>query len=51
MNSDLRVLHQAPGVKQWNNILWKIKELLDCKCTEALKLTAADIKQDFLTMR
>lgn len=50
MNSDLHVLHQAPGIEQRNKVLLKITELVDCNCKEALKLTAAEL-QDFLIVR
>ncbi|XP_028996013.1 uncharacterized protein LOC114849101 isoform X1 [Betta splendens] len=37
----------APDVPQQNQLLLKVKELLDCECNEALKLTAATIQKDF----
>ncbi|XP_028995848.1 uncharacterized protein LOC114849018 isoform X2 [Betta splendens] len=37
----------APDVPQQNRLLLKVKELLDCECNEALKLTAATIQEDF----
>ncbi|XP_047201774.1 uncharacterized protein LOC124855758 [Girardinichthys multiradiatus] len=37
----------APGVQQWNGMLQKIQEVLDCKSIDTLKLIIAGIQKDF----
>uniref|UniRef100_UPI0037E72B6E uncharacterized protein n=1 Tax=Semicossyphus pulcher TaxID=241346 RepID=UPI0037E72B6E len=38
--------HLAPGVQQWNRMLLKVAELLECNDIEAVKLTVATMQND-----
>ncbi|XP_074517126.1 tumor necrosis factor alpha-induced protein 2-like [Sebastes fasciatus] len=51
---DAELLHDtisdlAPDVRQCNLMLLKVKELLDCKCPEATKMTVAGMQQECYT--
>ncbi|XP_074517823.1 uncharacterized protein LOC141784040 [Sebastes fasciatus] len=53
---DAELLHDtisdlAPDVRQSNLMLLKVKELLDCKCPEATKMTVAGMQQECYTYR
>ncbi|XP_068573869.1 tumor necrosis factor alpha-induced protein 2 isoform X2 [Cebidichthys violaceus] len=49
--NDAKLLHkvisdQVPGVGQWNIMLLKVKELLDCKSLEATKMTVGSMQKE-----
>ncbi|KAK5618006.1 hypothetical protein CRENBAI_023495 [Crenichthys baileyi] len=41
----------APGVQQWNGMLQRIQEVLDCKSIDTLKLIIAGMQKDFEKQR
>eukprot|EP00064_Thunnus_orientalis_P014162 superscaffoldBa00002427_g14203 len=54
VTQDAEVLHyiisdMAPGVKQWNRILLKITETLECEDNDALKIVVASMQQKCIT--
>ncbi|KAM7403714.1 hypothetical protein PAMA_004247 [Pampus argenteus] len=54
VTQDAELLHydisdMAPGVQQWNLMLLKITELLECKDTDALKIVVASMQQKCIT--
>ncbi|KAM7376385.1 hypothetical protein PAMP_006126 [Pampus punctatissimus] len=54
VTEDAELLHydisnMAPGVQQWNLMLLKITELLECKDTDALKIVVASMQQKCIT--
>ncbi|XP_029316857.1 exocyst complex component 3 [Cottoperca gobio] len=51
---DAELLHEtfselAPGVREWNGMLLKVKELYEDKSFEAMKMTAASIQNEYHT--
>ncbi|TMS21623.1 Exocyst complex component 3 [Larimichthys crocea] len=56
VTEDAELLHNtisnlAPGVQQWNLMLLKIKELLDCQSIVAVQLTVASMQKECPTWR
>ncbi|XP_044231447.1 exocyst complex component 3 [Thunnus albacares] len=54
VTQDAELLHHiisdmAPGVKQWNRILLKITETLECEDNDALKIVVASMQQKCIT--
>ncbi|XP_078031448.1 uncharacterized protein LOC117250599 isoform X1 [Epinephelus lanceolatus] len=51
---DMKLLHitisdLAPGVQEWNLMLLKVTELVECKSTDTMKLTVGSMQNECLT--
>ncbi|XP_040916022.1 exocyst complex component 3-like protein [Toxotes jaculatrix] len=54
VTEDAELLHNtisdlAPGVQQWNLMLLRVTDILECNSIEALKITVASMQKQFLT--